>query len=216
MVAVLEKTRSLTELVGPVRQGMQGPGHCCVEAPCLFDRGQHGQLRRHRTILSPDSPQWHRFPELARYVCWLEALLGEALPQECLGLASLEHRHERAGLVDEAVDRLHADGSYVRAVYTLYGRPTLYRDGTNERPVPDGQTLLMTAMSRARALRIPCTLHRRPGPGPARALIVCSFEPRAQLPDLPCLYWDIVLAGSSSDGPARPCADRTQISRKAR
>jgi len=31
---------------------------------------------------------------------------------------------------------------------------------------PDGQTLLMTAMDRARVVGVPCTLHRRPGAGP--------------------------------------------------
>src|SRR5262249_47243085 len=31
---------------------------------------------------------------------------------------------------------------------------------------------------RARAVHMPCTLHRRPGAGPERAVIVCSFEPR--------------------------------------
>ncbi|MFI5460716.1 MAG: hypothetical protein ACHRXM_35330 [Isosphaerales bacterium] len=45
-----------------------------------------------------------------------------------------------------------------------------------------GQTLVLTALDRARALGVPCTLHRRPGAGPERAVIVCSFEPRRQQP----------------------------------
>ena len=60
----------------------------------------------------------------------------------------------------------------------LYGPTTVYRDGRAERSVPDGQTLLMTAQDRTKAVRVPCTLHRRPGAGPERAVIVCSFERR--------------------------------------
>jgi hypothetical protein len=118
----------------------------------------------------------------------LEALLAEALPEEAVSLDSLEFRHEPAGSEDRTVDRLHADGSYVRSVWTLYGPPTIYRDGKVERPVPDGQTLLMTAMGRARAVRRPCTLHRRPGAGPERAVIVCSFKPRSEQPPLVSVY----------------------------
>ena len=110
----------------------------------------------------------------------MEGLLGAALPEEAVSLASLEFRHEPAGLEDPEVDRLHADGSYIRSVCTLYGPGTVYRDGREERPVPDGQTLLMTAMDRARAVGVPCTLHRRPGSGPERAVVVCSFEPRLE------------------------------------
>jgi hypothetical protein len=80
------------------------------------------------------------------------------------------------------VDKLHADGSYLRSVFTLYGPATIYRDQGAERPVLCGQTLLMTAMDRARARGVPCTLHRRPGAGPERAVIVGSFEPRPERP----------------------------------
>jgi hypothetical protein len=86
-------------------------------------------------------------------------------------------RHEPAGAEDKEVDKLHADGSYLRSVYTVYGPTTIYRDGKLEHAVPSEQTLLMTAIDRARAMRIRCTLHRRPGAGPERAVIVCSFEP---------------------------------------
>src|SRR5262249_24485482 len=94
----------------------------------------------------------------------------------------------RAGIVDEEVDRLHMDGSYIRTVHTLYGPTTIYREGKEEWPVPDGQTLLMTAQNRTRAVRVPCTLHRRPGPGPDRAVLVCSFEPRQDQPHLANVY----------------------------
>jgi hypothetical protein len=97
---------------------------------------------------------------------------------------ALEFRHERPGAVDKEVDKLHADGSYIRSVYTLCGLTTVYRDGDAQLSVPRGQTLLMTAMNRARALGLPCTLHRRPGAGPERAVIVCSFEPRQAEPQL--------------------------------
>lgn len=112
-------------------------------------------------------------------------MLAVALPAEDLALAALELRHEPAGYTDPEVDRLHADGSYLRTVRMLRGPATIYRDDGVEKPIPDEQTLLMTAMGRARAMRVPCTLHRRPGAGPARSLIVCSFEPRSTLPALP-------------------------------
>jgi hypothetical protein len=124
--------------------------------------------------------QWRRFPELARYACWLEALLAAALPEESAPLAVLEHRHEQAGYADAEVDRLHADGSYVRSVCPLFGPVTVYRDGDQLRPVPLLHTLFMTATDRARARGVSCTLHRRPGAGPERAVIVCSFAPRPE------------------------------------
>jgi hypothetical protein len=158
---------------------MSGPGFALVDTPRLFDDDLVLRLKRARTVLPPDDRRWWQFPQLARYACWLEGLLDAALPKEALGLASLEFRHEPAGLEDESVDRLHVDGSYVRSVYTLYGPATVYRHRGVEQPVPDGRTLLMTAMGRARAMRVACTLHRRPGAGPARAVIVGSFEPRA-------------------------------------
>ena len=112
-------------------------------------------------------------------VCWLEGLLGAALPEEAVSLASLEFRHEPAGLEDPEVDRLHADGSYIRSVCTLYGPGTVYRDGREERPVPDGQTLLMTAMDRARAVRravyAPPASRVRAGAGGGRVLVRAAF-----------------------------------------
>jgi len=165
-------------LVGRVRLEMLGRGFAPVPTPSFFDDGSLRRMKRDRLVLPSDSGRWSRWPQLARYRSWLECLLGEALPEESPCLADLELRHEPAGLEDEEVDRLHADGSYLRSVLTLHGPATIYRDGRSERPVPSGHTLLMTAMDRARALRLHCTLHRRPGAGPERAVIVCSFEPR--------------------------------------
>jgi hypothetical protein len=80
------------------------------------------------------------------------------------------------------------DGSYIRAVYTLFGPSTVYLDGDAERSVPCGPTLLMTALERCKATGLPCTLHRRPGSGPERAVIVCSFAPRPEKPELEDVY----------------------------
>jgi hypothetical protein len=164
--------------VTTVRREMLGRGFTLVDTSRFFDDSLLFRLRRGRLTLSPTCRGWSRYPELVRYCAWLQALLGRSLPEECQSLAALEYRHEPAGSVDEQVDRLHADGSYIRSVYTLYGATTVYRDGGIERTVPRGQTLLLTAMDRARALGFPCTLHRRPGAGAERAVIVCSFEPR--------------------------------------
>ena len=60
--------------------------------------------------------------------------------------------------------------------------------------MPDGHTLLMTALGRARAVRLPCTLHRRPGAGPERAVVVCSFEPRPEQQPLASVYWQVAQA----------------------
>jgi hypothetical protein len=169
-------------LVGDVRLGMSGRGFALVGTPPFFDEGLFLRLKRRRTALPWHSKRWWQFPQLARYGCWLEGLLREALPEESVSLAALEFRHEPAGSVDREVDGLHADGGYVRSVCTLYGPTTLYRHKSEELPVPQGQTLLMTAQDRTRKLRLPCTLHRRPGPGPERAVIVCSFQPRQEQP----------------------------------
>jgi hypothetical protein len=163
-------------LVGRVRLEMLGRGFAPVATPPFFDDGPLLELRR--TVLPAHGNRWWKFPGLVRYSRWLERLLGQALPEESLGLSDLELRLEPAGYEDEQVDRLHADGSYLRSVCTLYGPTTIYRDGAAELPVPSGQTLLMTAMDRARAIGVRCTLHRRPGAGQERAVIVGSFEPR--------------------------------------
>jgi hypothetical protein len=76
---------------------------------------------------------------------WLEALLSEALLDEAVAPAALELRYEPAGHDEPEVDRLHADGAYLRAVWTLYAPATLCRDAAVQRPVPGGHTLLMTA-----------------------------------------------------------------------
>src|SRR5262245_479273 len=140
---------------------MLGRGFTLVDTPALFDDGVLPRLTRARTVLPLDSPRWRKFPQLACYACWLEGLLREALPEEAVTLSSLEYRHEREGLVSEEVDGLHADGGYIRSVCTLYGASTIYRYRGTEQSVPDGLTLLMTAQDRTRALRVPCTLHRR-------------------------------------------------------
>ena len=155
-------------------------GFTLVNTPHFFDNGLFLKLKKSFTVRPFHGQRWWKCPQLARYGCWLEHLLVAALPDECLSLAALEFRHEFAGHVDEEVDGLHADGSYIRSVYTPYGPTTICRDGGGEWSVPCGQTLLMTAQDRARVRRIPCTLHRRPGAGPERAVIVCSFESRQE------------------------------------
>jgi hypothetical protein len=117
-----------------------------------------------------------RYPELARHAYWLESLLTLALSGELVALGALEFRHEPAGFTDVEVDQLHADGSYIRSVTTASGPGTVYRDGDAQVPVPDGYTLLMTALDRARGVGVLSTLHRRPGAGPERTVIVASFE----------------------------------------
>jgi hypothetical protein len=173
---------------------MLGRGFTLVSTPSFFDADLLSRLKRSRTVLTPDCPRWWKFPQFAHYACWLERLLEKALPDEPVGLASLEYRHERAGLVDDEVDGLHADGGYLRSVYTHFGLSTLYRDGGVERPVPDGQTLLMTAQDRTRVRRVRCTLHRRPGTGPERAVIVGSFTPRGEQAEAVRVYRQVVQA----------------------
>lgn len=182
--------------VGGVRLNMGERGFALVDTPPFFDDDLLRRLGRNQTVLPFHGKRWWQFPQLARYGCWLEGLLAESLPEEAVALASLEFRHEPAGFEDEQVDRLHADGSYLRSVCTLYGPGTVYRDGGMEQPVPDGQTLLMTALGRARAVRVPCTLHRRPGAGLERAVVVCSFEPRPQQPTRVNVYHQVAQAHS--------------------
>jgi hypothetical protein len=171
-----------------VRLDLLERGFTLVTAPPVFEDRLLPRLRRRRTVLPAQDRRWWQFPPLARYAYWLEELLRQALPEEAIALAALEFRHEPAGSEDGDVDRLHADGSYLRAVTTLYGPSTVYRDGRAERSVPPGRTLLLTAMDRARALKVPCTLHRRPGLGPERAVLVCSFTPRQGQPEAAPVY----------------------------
>jgi hypothetical protein len=168
--------------VAGVRLDMRERGFTLVRTPWLFDHDLLRRLRRSKEVLPCHAKGWRKHPHLVRYAHWLECLLRRALPEESLCLMRQEHRHEPAGYVDREVDTLHADGSYVRSVFTLYGMSTIYRDGRAELPVPGGHTLLLTAMYRARAVGLPCTLHRRPGAGPERAVIVCSFEPSPEAP----------------------------------
>src|SRR5262245_20353447 len=106
---------------------MTGCGFARMDTPAFFDGQLLLRLKRTRTVLRSHDKRWWRFPQLARYACWLETLLAEALPEESVSLKSLEYRHEPAGYEDPEVDRLHADGSYLRAVTTLYGPVTIYR-----------------------------------------------------------------------------------------
>jgi hypothetical protein len=163
-------------------------GFALVDTPAFCDEDLSRRLKRRRTVLASDCARWWKLPQLARYACWLERLLDAALPEEALALAALDYRHEPAGYQDHEVDRLHADGGYVRTVCTLSGAPTVYRHQGEELPVPYGQTLLMTAQDRTRALRIPCTLHRRPGAGPERAVLVCSLVSRPDQPQPEGVY----------------------------
>jgi hypothetical protein len=179
---------------------LTGCGFALVDTPPFFADGRLPRLRKRRTVLPSHDRRWQRFPQLARYAYWLTTLVGEALPEEAVSLASLEFRHEPAGSEDREVDRLHADGSYLRSVCALYGPATIFRDGSVERPVPEGQTLLMTALGRARVVRLLCTLHRRPGAGPERAVIVCSFEPRSGQP-LASLYRETAQAHGRGSKP---------------
>jgi len=167
-----------SQWIDSARLELLGRGFTLVDTPPFFDDGLFHRLKRSKTVLPYHSKRWWKYPQLARYGCWLEGFLCAALPAESVSLAALEFRHEPAGCTDQEVDRLHADGSYIRTVFTPYGPTTVYRDGDTERSVPHGRTLVMTAMDRARALRVPCTLHRRPGAGPERAVIVGSFAPR--------------------------------------
>ena len=180
--AAVQMPRPDSKIVGRVRLGMTGRGFDSVATPEVFDEVLLREVKTGRMVLYGDCGRWWKFPRLAGYGCWLEHLLDAALPEEQLRLSELEVRHEPAGSLDEKIDRLHADGSYLRSVCTLFGPTTIYRDADKELSVPCGHTLLMTAMDRARARRVRCTLHRRPGLGPERAVIVCSFEPRAEQP----------------------------------
>jgi len=167
------------ETARDVRLEMLERGFSLLATPWFFELDLLVKSKGRTTVLRYDSKRWWTFPQLARYACWLESLLGKSLPEESLALTVLELRHEPAGSEDKTVDRLHADGSYIRTVCPMFGPATIYRDGKTEKSVPTGQTLLMTAMERARAIGVHCTLHRRPGPGPERAVTVCSFEPRS-------------------------------------
>src|SRR5438445_631867 len=72
------------------------------------------------------------------------------------------------------------------------------------------ESLLMTAMDRAHALHVPCTLHRRPGAGPPRAVIVCSFEPREENLHLPNVFCQVAaLHASGTDNPVRHRGEAT-------
>jgi hypothetical protein len=173
----LKRIRPSQQLVDQTRAAMLRPGFCLVRSPWFFNERLLQRLPRRRLLLRVQDKLRQRYPELAHYGAWLAQLLLLALPEEEARLVTLEYRYEPAGSEDEEVDRLHADGSYIRAVYNLCGSATVYRHEGVETAVPASHTLLMTAQQRTRARRISSTLHRRPGAGPERAVLVCSFEP---------------------------------------
>jgi hypothetical protein len=176
-------TQRLTgKTVARVRRELSGRGFALVDTPRFFDDETFRPPGAGTTAFCFDHTLSRKFPSLSRYGRWLAQLLARALPDELVPLVLLEYRREPAGYTDSDVDRLHVDGAYLRAVYSLSGRATIYRDGNKERSVPDGQTLVMTAMDRTRATRVHSTLHRRPDAGAARELIVCSFRPRPEKP----------------------------------
>ena len=178
------------KIAGHVRLEMLERGFVLLETPRFVD---NTLAARCTGAMGVHCKQWRTFPQLARYGFWLETLLRRALPEESLSLSSLEFRNEPDGFEDHEVDRLHADGSYIRSVCTLRGLATIYRDQKVEQSAPVGHTLLMTAMDRARAVRVPCTLHRRPGAGPQRAVIVCSFEPCDENSGLPNIFHQVAV-----------------------
>jgi hypothetical protein len=158
-----------------LRARMRREGFALVTTPPIRLSPTLIRGRKNRVLTSLDSRCSWRFPELVNYGEWLQRLIQQTLPEERLQLGTLEFRFERGGLVDKEVDRIHADGGYIRSLHLLWGLSTFYRNGKIEQIVPKGQTLLMTAMDRARKLHVPCTLHRRPEANSERALIVCSF-----------------------------------------
>src|SRR5262249_20868297 len=146
--------------VSRVRREMLGRGFALVGTALDFESAMARAQKSVRTILASNSKHWWKFPQLADYAHRLERLLCAALPAETLALSDSELRHEPAGEEDEEVDRLHVDGAYLRSVCTLYGPTTIYFEGKVEHAVPFGQTLLMTALARARAMCVRGTLHR--------------------------------------------------------
>ena len=152
-----------------------GRGFSLVDTPPFFGDGLPSVLVSTGWCYRSKTSVGGRSPELARYTFWLETILVEALPEESLCMTSVEFRHEPAGLEDREVDRLHADGSYLHSVWTLYGPATIYRDGRIEKPVPNGQTLLMTAIESCRkpfARALPCTgVRSKTGAGGDRLLV---------------------------------------------
>jgi hypothetical protein len=168
------------KLTARVREEMLRQGFSLLRTSGFYADDALLRLKRARMVLQAGGKGWKQFPGLSGYRYWLQSVLGQALPEERLSFTALEFRHEPDGYLDGEVDRLHADGSYLRTVFTLYGLSTIYRLDGSERSVPLGRTLFMTAQDRTRAVGPPCTLHRRPGAGPERALIVCSFEPARQ------------------------------------
>lgn len=164
--------------VSIVRQDMRERGFTLLDGRLFLDEQHRFRLTRGWNVLRIGSRRWQQLPKLVEYAQRLEHLLCQALAEEFVALVRVEYRHEAADSEETDVDRWHADGAYIRSVYTDFGPGTRYREGDTERTVPIGKTLIMTAIDRARAVGVPCTLHRRPGPGPERAVVICSFESR--------------------------------------
>jgi hypothetical protein len=121
----LRTTLPINPRIGSVRLELLDRGFTLVDTPPFFDDGLFRRLKRGKTVLAFHSRRWWKYPSLARYGCWLEGLQAEALPEESVSLAALAFRHEPGGSEDQEVDRLHADGPYIRSVFTPYGPTTV-------------------------------------------------------------------------------------------
>src|SRR5262245_35718991 len=84
--------RQTSTWVSRVRLEMLERGFSLVDTPSFLDDGLFRRLKRSKTVLPFHSKRWWNYPQLARYGCWLEWLLGEALPEESVSLAALEFR----------------------------------------------------------------------------------------------------------------------------
>src|SRR6516162_8061313 len=89
--------------IDSARVELLGRGFTPVDTPPFSDDGLLRRLKRSKTVLPPHSKRWWKYPQLARYGCWLERLLGAGLPEESVSLAALEFRHEPDGSTDQEV-----------------------------------------------------------------------------------------------------------------
>src|SRR5260370_29683004 len=118
----LQTERGLPQLtardVAAVRLELSGRGFALLDTQPFFDDGPFAGLKKASVTLRCHDKRWVNFPHLARYACWLEDVLAEALPEEVVHLVALELRHEPAGTENAEVDGLHADRAYLRSVCT--------------------------------------------------------------------------------------------------
>ena len=84
------------QFAGAVRLTMLEHGYALVETPTFLDDDLFLRLTRRKTVLQFHDKRWWKYPKLARYGCWLESLLGKALPEEEVALVYLEFRNEPA------------------------------------------------------------------------------------------------------------------------